>query len=283
MPATQTQHPVEDFFHRALTAHLPPPLFRKLRETTVLMGGVGGGSNIAELMARKGFGHIIVTDLDVYEPHNIRQRCSLASTLGKEKVLETEKRLYDVNPHIRVTPVREGVTLDNVDGLVRKSDIVVDMLDLHAIREKIALHRACRKQGKWVLTAPSVINGAVLLVFPPDGMTFEEFTGYDEKQPLGAQAWSLLKRMIPRFPDEAPAELYEEASHGRRTIPLDAVGVDQAAVLVTAAAENLVLGRLERVVAVPRGIYLDVSNPGRMVTIADWNRFQEAAHAEHCA
>lgn len=278
----QTVPAVEEFFQRSLTAHLPDPLFRKLQNSTVLMGGVGGGSNMAELMARKGIGHVIVSDLDRYECHNIRQRCSLVSTLGVEKVVATQDRLLDVNPHIRVTPVREGITLENADGLVRRSDVVVDMLDLHAIKEKVALHRAARRHRKYVLTAPSVINGAVLWTFGPDGMTFEEFTGYDEGKPLGVQAWSLLRRMIPRFPREAPEEMYREASYGTRTIPLDACGVDQSSVMVVAQLENILLGRMDRVVTVPRGIHADMSDPAHLADIVTVRMEREVCHGENC-
>lgn len=266
------QYKVEDFFQRAITAHLPPPLFEKLQKTTVLMAGVGGGSNIAELMVRKGFGHIIIADLDKYEPHNIRQRCSLVSTLGKEKVLATLERLLDVHPFVKVTPVREGITLENVEELVTKAQVIVDMLDLHAIKEKVALHRVARKQGKFILTAPSAINGAVLWIFTPDGITFEEWSGYEERMELKDLAVKLIKRAIPRFTEEAPEEMYKAAARFERTLPLDAVGVEQAAVMTTAAAENIVLGRLDRIITLPRGLQIDTSNPNCMVTIADLSK-----------
>ncbi len=280
MSTNETKYKLEEYFQRALTAHLPPHLFAKLQNTTVLQGGVGGGSNIAELLVRKGIGHLIISDLDRYEPHNIRQRCSLVSTLGVEKVLATQKRLEDVHPYVKVTPVREGITLQNVDGLVKQSDIVVDMLDLHAINEKVALHRACRKYGRFALTAPSVINGAVLWVFAPDGVTFEDLTGYRDGMDLHELAWVHLRRVIKRFPEEVPDGQYEASARGERTIPLDAVGVEQAAVLVAGAVENLVLGRMDRVVLAPKGIQVDVSNPKFMYSIMDLSEELEVANVK---
>jgi len=274
---------VEDFFQRSLTAHLPPEKFRRLQATTVLMGGCGGGSNIAELLARKGVGRFILSDLDVYEPHNIRQRCSLASTLGVEKVPATAARLKDVQPHVEVEEVREGVTPENAEGLVTRSDVIVDMIDLHALHAKVAIHRAARRQGKYVLTAPSVVNGAMLWVFAPDGPTFEAFTGYEPGAAMHEIASRHLKRMIDRYPEEAPEAMYEAAARGERTIPLDGVGVDQAAVMVAAAVENLVLGRFDRVITVPRGLHVDVSNPAALATIVDRSREFEVHHAETCS
>jgi molybdopterin/thiamine biosynthesis adenylyltransferase len=263
-------------FQRSLSAHLPEPAFTRLQQMSVLIAGLGGGSNIAELLARKGVGRMTIADLDVYEPHNIRQRGSTSATWGKDKVDVMADRLREINPFAAVTPVRGGVTLANARELVEQADVAVDMLDFHALKEKVALHRAAREQGKMVLTAPSVVNGAVLYVFTPAGPSFEEFFEYQEGLPLGEQALRFLKRLIVHFPPEAPEELYRAAARGERTIPLDAVGVDQAAVLTAAAIENLALGRTERVVAIPRGIQIDASDPGHLSRIVDFTSDFEA-------
>lgn len=260
---------IEEFFQRSLTAHMPPEAFEKLQKTSVLVAGLGGGSNIAELLARKGFGRIVIADLDTYEPHNVRQRGSLISTQGQEKVRVMHDRLRDIYPGIEIVPVHEGITMDNADRLAKESDFIVEMLDFSALAEKIALHRAARQHGRFALTAPSVINGAVLWVFDPAGMTFEQFIGYREgmtKDQLGPR---LLKRAIPHYPPEAAESLYQAAARGERTIPLDAVGVDQAAVMAVGAVENMALGRFDRVVTFPRGIQIDVSDPSFLARIID--------------
>ena len=263
---------LQAIFQRSLTAHLSSAAFTRLQKTSVLIAGLGGGSNIAELLARKGVGNFIIADLDVYEPHNVRQRGSMSSTWGKEKVEVMAERLRDINPYVTVATVREGVTLANAGALVGQSDIAVDMLDFHALKEKVALHRAAREQGKMVVTTPSVVNGAVLYVFSPKGPTFEEFFGYQDGLPLEEQALRFLKRLIVHFPPEAPEELYRAAARGERTIPLDAVGVDQAAVLAAGAIENLALGRGDRVITIPRGIQIDVSDPTYLARIVDFTR-----------
>jgi hypothetical protein len=262
---------VEQFFHRSLTAHLPYPEFDKLQQTAVLISGLGGGSNIAELLARKGIGHLIIADPDIYESHNIRQRGHAVSNLGKNKTAVMYARLMDIFPDIVVTPVPEGITLDNVGELVQQADYVLDMIDFSALPEKAALYRTARALGKTVLTAPSVVNGAVLYVFPPHGITFEQFFGYEDGLPMRELGPRVMRRIVPRYPAEAPEALYQAAARGERTIPLDAVGVDQAAVLAVAALENLVLGRLERVVTIPRGLHVDASDPAYLGRIVDYS------------
>lgn len=264
--------PAREIFQRSLSAHLPPEAFARLEKASVFVAGLGGGSNIAELLARKGVGHLTIADLDVFEPHNVRQRGSLASTWGFRKVDVMTRRLKDVNPSVRVTPVPEGVTMENVAGLVRGADVVVDMLDFHALKEKVALYQAARAAGKTVVTTPSVVNGAVLYVFAPEGPAFEEFFGYDPSVPLADLALRFLRRLITHYPQEAPEETYQAAARGERTIPLDAVGVDQAAVMAVAAVENLLLGRRNRVVLIPRGIQVDLSDPAYLARIVDFSK-----------
>ncbi len=261
---------VEELFQRSLNAHLPPDRFQRLRDTAVLVAGLGGGSNIAELLARKGIGRLLIADLDQYEPHNIRQRGSLMSTRGREKVAVMQERLLDINPHLEVIPVPQGVMRANIPALVRHANFVVDMIDYHGFHEKIALYREARRQRKIVLTAPSVVNGAVLYVFDPEGVGFEPFFGLEEELPPIELGVRLLRRLIPHFPPEAPADMYHAAARGERTIPLDAVGVDQASVLVVSAIENLALGRRDRVLFAPRGIQVDLSDPTRFVKILDF-------------
>lgn len=270
MPLSTTAPTAEQCFQRSLSAHLPPPAFHRLQQTTVLVAGLGGGSNIAELLARKGFGHLIIADPDVFECHNIRQRGHAMSSLGKNKTAIMEQRLRDIAPSMRVTPVYEGITLENVTALVAQADYVVDMIDFSALQEKAALYRTARVQRTTVLTAPSVVNGGVLFIFAPEGMTFEQFFGYEDGLPLRELGPRVMRRIIPRYPEEAPEALYQAAARGERTIPLDAVGVDQAAVLAVAAIENLVLGRRERVVLVPRGIHMDASDPMYLGRIVDY-------------
>jgi molybdopterin/thiamine biosynthesis adenylyltransferase len=273
MPITSPQFSGLDvIFQRSLSAHLPRHSFAKICDATVLVAGLGGGSNIAELLARKGVGHLILADLDVYEPHNIRQRGSTTNTWGREKVEVMSERLLQINPHLKLIPACKGITLENVGDLVGRSDYLVDMLDFHALKEKVALHQAARKAHKIVVTAPSVVNGAVLYVFTPEGPSFEEFFGYDPDLALADLGSRFLDRLIPHFPPEAPEVLYRAAARGERTIPLDAVGVDQAAVLAVAAVENLVLGRNDRVVRIPRGIQIDVSDPSYLARIVDFSK-----------
>ena len=104
----------------------------------------------------------------------------------------------------------------------------------------------------------------------------EEFFEYEDGLPKEELGRRVFKRLIPRYAREAPEELYLAAARGERTIPLDAVGVEQAAVLAVGAVENLILGREDRVVIAPRGIQVDVTDPAYLGRIVDFTHDFEA-------
>ena len=237
--------------------HTPLPDFVRLSTASVLVAGLGGGSNIAELLVRKGVGRLLIADPGVYEQYEIRQRGSLSSTWGRPRTEVVRKRLLDVNPRAKVSCATLSADLRGLGALLDRVDVAVDALDFDAWAAKIALHRAARRRKKTVVCACPVANGAVLWVFTPKGPALERFLGSDGPE---TAALRHLQRLIPESPP-IPDDLRRAVAHGSRTPPLDAAGVDQAAVLAAGAVENLVLGRRERLVTVPRGLLVDLSDP----------------------
>lgn len=269
MLGSATTATIEEMFQKSLAAHLPPKEFAKLQSASVLVAGMGAGSNISELLVRKGIGRLLLADLDHFEPHNVRQRGSTATSWGTEKVEAMRARLLDVNPHVTIFPVREGITRENAKRLVEEANVIVDVLDPSVVAEKIVLHRAAREAGKVILYTPTFVNGASLCVFDPRGVSFEQFCGYTDGMPTEELLVRMLNRLVARFPQEAPKEVYLAAVRGERTLPVDGVGYDQAAVLAVGAIENLILGRRERLVFVPRYIRVDLSDPSILAQIVD--------------
>lgn len=251
-------------FEDALGGYLSPSRFVRLASSSILVAGTG--CNVAELLVRKGVGTIVIADAERYRPSDIRHRGSLASTWGRPKAGVIRARLRDVHPRARVRAVREGITSRNVDALTRQADYVVDTLDVRALPAKIALHRAARRHDKTVLWPCPAINGAVLWVFMPEGPGVERFFGIDVRTPPERAALRVLQRVVPHSAP-MPDDLRRAVLSGLRALPADAVGVDQASVLAVAAIENLILGRADRIVKVPRGLLIDVSEPGFLARV----------------
>lgn len=118
----------------------------RLAASHVLVVGVGGvGGYAAELLARAGVGALTIADGDVFEESNLnRQLFSLRSTLGQPKVEVAKRRLLDINPELKVTPIQALLHDEPLNELAAQPwDLVVDAIDTlspkaHLIRGALA-------------------------------------------------------------------------------------------------------------------------------------------------
>lgn len=113
----------------------------KLKKAKVAVIGLGGvGAYAAEMITRAGVGSLLILDSDVVNQSNKnRQLIALDSTMGKSKVDVLTARLHDINPQLEITGIKEYLTEDNVEGLLKnqKVDFIIDAID--TLSPKIAL------------------------------------------------------------------------------------------------------------------------------------------------
>jgi molybdopterin/thiamine biosynthesis adenylyltransferase len=111
-------------------------LFRS-RAAVVGCGGLGG--YILEELARVGVGQIVAIDPDVFEEHNLnRQLLSSVENLGMAKVEAAEARIRQINPAVRLTPIREAFGRQNGPKLFDGADVVIDAVDSIPVRLELA-------------------------------------------------------------------------------------------------------------------------------------------------
>ena len=113
----------------------------RLRKAKVAVIGLGGvGAYAAEMITRAGVGSLLILDSDVVNQSNKnRQLIALDSTMGKSKVDVLTARLHDINPQLEITGIKEYLTEDNVEGLLKNQnvDFIIDAID--TLSPKIAL------------------------------------------------------------------------------------------------------------------------------------------------
>ena len=153
--------PLRDIEQIALSHSILPARFRrngfscrdqlKLLRCKVAIIGCGGlGGRTAELLARVGIGHLLLTDPDVFSESNLnRQIFCTVETLGYNKVEILSRELQKINPALQTT---EHVKFFNEQSIVN-SDIVIDGLDSPEARKELA--RLCQKQST------PMVHGAV--------------------------------------------------------------------------------------------------------------------------
>ena len=120
----------------------------KLLGAKVLIIGAGGlGSPCALYLASAGIGKIGIVDSDKVELNNL-QRQILHSTkdVGRTKVESAKDRLNGTNQDVEVIPYNIRLTSENILGIIKEYDIIVDGSDNFPTRYLV--NDACVLSGK---------------------------------------------------------------------------------------------------------------------------------------
>jgi tRNA A37 threonylcarbamoyladenosine dehydratase len=105
---------------------------KKLKNANVLVVGLGGvGAYAAEMICRSGVGSMTIVDGDhIHSTNRNRQLHALKSTEGLAKAEVMGQRILDINPHIKLTVIREYIKDERVaEVLDNDFDYVVDAID----------------------------------------------------------------------------------------------------------------------------------------------------------
>jgi len=140
-----------------------------LKDSKVCIIGSGGlGGYILEMLARVGVGNITIIDGDVFEESNLnRQILATSNNLGNVKVEEAKKRIAEVNPETRVTPIQSYLNSENVSEIITDYNLVIDALDSIDIR--LLLQAECEvKNIPLVHGAIAGWYGQVTTIMPGD-------------------------------------------------------------------------------------------------------------------
>ncbi len=130
------------------------------------LGGLGG--HCAELLARLGFGRLVLVDDERVEESNLnRQLFATSSTLGLLKADAAKLRLQEVNPECRLRIHALRLNEENAANILQEADIVLDAVD--NVPARLLLQDVCARLGK-VLVHGAIGGwyGQVGVVFPGD-------------------------------------------------------------------------------------------------------------------
>lgn len=132
----------------------------------LVIGAGGLGSPAALYLAASGVGRITLCDADDVDLTNLqRQIIHRTGSIGRPKVDSARDTLQQINPESRITPLRERVSGERLEALVRDADIVLDCCDNFATRH--AVNRACVKHGRPLVSGAGVRFDGQVAVFDP--------------------------------------------------------------------------------------------------------------------
>lgn len=125
---------------------------KKLKKAKVLVVGAGGlGTPALQYLAAAGIGTIGICEFDSLEASNLhRQVLYSHKDLGEPKSKLASQRLKALNPFINIKIHPGKLTVENVEALVRKYDLIIDGSDNFL--------------AKYLMNDAAVLNGIPLVV-----------------------------------------------------------------------------------------------------------------------
>jgi adenylyltransferase/sulfurtransferase len=161
-----------------------PKGFQKIRNARVAVVGIGGlGSISSTKLVTLGVGSLLIIDPDIVDSTNLqRQFLYRDKDVGKPKIHLAARRLQPLNPDVKIDPIEERLTADNVDELIGGVDLVVDGLDRFAPR--YLLNKACCRQGiPYVFAGALGATGNITTILPGKTACLEcTYGGVDDAQ-----------------------------------------------------------------------------------------------------
>jgi len=120
----------------------------KLLESKVLLIGAGGlGSPSAFYLAAAGVGTLGIVDNDVVDRSNLqRQILHTNDRVGTPKVESARQTLTALNPDVKVIGYQERLSSENILGIIKDYDVIVDGCDNFPTRYLV--NDACVMTGK---------------------------------------------------------------------------------------------------------------------------------------
>jgi len=104
---------------------------QKLFNAKVLVCGAGGlGGPALTYLAAAGIGNIGLCDFDIVEPSNLnRQILYNYEDMEKQKAYVAKERLEKFNPDVKIKVYSEKLTKENINGIFKNYDVIIDAVD----------------------------------------------------------------------------------------------------------------------------------------------------------
>ena len=138
------------------------------RVLVIGLGGLGASSSI--YLTTAGVGHLVLVDFDKVELSNLqRQIIHTTNDIDRLKVESAKEHLLALNPHIKVTTIKQKMDDQNLASEVQAATTVLDCSDNFETR--FAVNRACVRYKTPLVSAAAIRFEAQLSVFDSNDET----------------------------------------------------------------------------------------------------------------
>ena len=135
----------------------------------MLLVGCGAlGTHAADALARAGVGTLLLVDRDIVEWSNLQRQVLFTEDDAREeapKAVAAADALARANSECRVVPHVADCTLEFLDAIAERPDVIVDGTDNFATR--YLLNDWCRREGiPWIYAGAVATEGAAMVLVP---------------------------------------------------------------------------------------------------------------------
>ncbi len=172
----------------------------KLKESTVLVAGVGGlGSAAAIYLTAAGVGKLRIVDHEEIELSNLnRQILYSTEDIDRPKVSVASEKLKAINPNVEIEAVKEKITEANIHDLLEDVDVVVDGQD--NFKTRFIINKACIEDFKpFVHGAVYAFEGRLMTIVPGKGPCLRCLIPRDPKQVTPVPVFGPLPGIVGVF------------------------------------------------------------------------------------
>lgn len=230
----------------------------KFKKTKIAIGGLGLGGSIFINLVRMGFENFHVADPDTFERTNInRQRMAKETTIGMRKDECSVAEALSINPDVKIKVFPDGVKASNLAQFLDGVDWVVDVVDLFAMNDKLALNVEAHKRGISVATCATLGFSGSCVVFNKNTPSFAEQTGISPDLPYEENLSRYLRFICPEVPPYMWGQLIHAMDRSGYIPFVTPGGETSAAVAASEIAKNI--AGLGKPVLAPQGIFVDLA------------------------
>jgi molybdopterin/thiamine biosynthesis adenylyltransferase len=222
-----------------------------LRETTIAVAGIGGVGGAALFnLVRIGISNLKIADPEDFAYSDLnRQQGSSYTDVGSKKVEVVKRALKSINPYSDIDSFQEGLTENNLEKFLDKVSLVIDGLDFFCLPIRKILFDECRRRGLYILGCPILGFGMSLVIFSPEGPSFDQFFGSIPKQMDIKYAINFGRSLFPSFPKYINLAAYLEAMQKNKPIPSFATSCSLAGAVTAAEAVFILLNKKKPICA----------------------------------
>ncbi|WP_232698191.1 HesA/MoeB/ThiF family protein [Brevibacillus daliensis] len=122
---------------------------QKLKDSKVVLLGIGGSNLVASCLAGMGIGHLVVLDFDTVETSNLtRQFLFTEDDVGRYKTEVARERLLKINGNMKIDIYNREVTgIDSLIDILQGADLVIAMIDSPTILTSRWVNSVCYHYG----------------------------------------------------------------------------------------------------------------------------------------